>query len=302
MAPPLLPMPAAIVPFSRPQVTPTRVYAYSQQIGLDFLAPEERPEPSPGPCDVILRMRAVALNHRDLAIARRHYHVAVEPPLIPVSDGAGEVVAVGPDVTRFRIGELACPAFLPDWVDGPATPEKVRRRLGGPNDGVFAELVCVYQEAVVRAPAHHEALEAACLPVTAVTAWHCLFEHGSLRPGETVVVLGTGGVSTAAIQFARSGGARVIAVTRRDAWAARLQSIGASDVIADDSGNWPKRVKELTGGIGADVIVDVVGADSLGHSIAAIRHGGLVHLVGYAAGTEARFDIFEASVVTLPSE
>lgn len=154
-----------------------KVYAYSQQIGLDFLTPEAHSEPSPGLCDVVLRMRAVALNHRDLAIARRQYHVAVEEPLIPVFDGAGEVIAVGLDVTRVRIGELACPTYLPDWIDGPATPEKVRRRLGGPNDGVLAELVWVHQEAVVRAPAHLEALEAACLPVTAVTAWHCLFEH-----------------------------------------------------------------------------------------------------------------------------
>jgi NADPH:quinone reductase-like Zn-dependent oxidoreductase len=132
------------------------------------------------------------------------------------------------------------------------------------------------------------------LPVTAVTAWHCLFEHGSLVPGETVVVLGTGGVSIASIQFARSAGARVIAVTRGKNWTAQLQSALASDVIVDTSGEWPKRVIELTSGRGADVVVDVVGADSVGRSIEAIRDGGLVHLVGYAAGTEARFDIFEA--------
>jgi NADPH:quinone reductase-like Zn-dependent oxidoreductase len=264
------------------------------RIGLDALTSEQRPDPSPGPRDVVLRMRSLSLNYRDLAIARGHYHVAVEPPLVPISDGAGEVVAVGPEVTQVRIGELACPIYLPNWIDGPPTPEKLKRRLGGPNDGVMAELVCLDEEHVVRAPSHLEPVEAASLPVTAVTAWHCLFELGTLRPGETIVILGTGGVSNAALLFAQAAGARVIAVTRRETWAGRLRSLGASDVIVDGSNEWPKRVMELTAESGADVVLDIVGADSVGRSVAATRHGGLVHLVGYAAGERATFDIFEA--------
>jgi NADPH:quinone reductase-like Zn-dependent oxidoreductase len=124
-------------------------------------------------------MRAVTLNYRDLAIARGHYHVSVEPPLIPISDGAGEVVAVGREVMRVRVGELACPTYLPDWIDGPLAPEKVRRRLGGPNDGVLAEFVCVHEQAVVRAPAHLEAVESAAIAYSSMAhfvrarRWSC---------------------------------------------------------------------------------------------------------------------------------
>lgn len=271
-----------------------KAYRYESRIGLDALRPVERPDPEPGPNEVVLRMKALSLNYRDLAIARGHYHAAVPPPLIPISDGAGEVVAVGHAVTRFRIGDLACPLYLPDWIDGPPTLDKLRHRLGGPDEGLMAELVCVHEQAAVRAPAHLDAAEAATLPVAAVTAWHCLFELGQVRPGETVVTLGTGGVSLAALQFARVAGARVIAVTRREEHKAGLHTLGAGAVIVDRSNAWPDRVMELTDGIGADVVVDVVGADSVERSIAATRHGGLVHLIGYAAGDQARFDIFEA--------
>ncbi len=271
-----------------------RLYVYSGTISLDALAPVERAEPAPGPYDIMLRMRALSLNYRDLAIARGHYHASVEPPLVPISDGAGEVVAVGSRVTRFRTGELACPLYLPDWIDGPATPEKLRRRLGGPNDGVMAELVCIDEQAAVRVPEHLEAAEAACLPVTAVTAWHSLFEHGTVRPGEIVVVLGTGGVSIAAIQFARAAGAEVIAVTRREEWALRLRSMGATHVVVDDSSAWPARVMALTGGFGVDAVVDVVGSGSIARSIAAVRMGGIVHAIGYAAGEQVQFDMFDA--------
>jgi NADPH:quinone reductase-like Zn-dependent oxidoreductase len=271
-----------------------KVYAYRGRIGLDALTLEERPDPSPGPREVVLRMRALTLNYRDLAIARGHYHAAIEPPLIPISDGAGEVVAVGPEVTRVRLGDLACPVYLPGWIDGPPTREKLKRRLGGPNDGVMAELICLDEQNVVRAPAHLEPVEAASLPVTAVTAWHSLFEFGSLRPGATIAILGTGSVSTAAILFARAAGARVIVATRRETWAVRLQSFGASGVIVDNSNEWPRRVMDLTEGSGADVVLDVVGSDSVERSVAATRYGGLVHLVGYAAGERAAFDIFEA--------
>lgn len=272
-----------------------KAYAYLDRISLDDLRPFDRPDPEPGPNDVVLRMQAVALNYRDLAIARGNYHIGVDPPLIPVSDGAGKVVAVGANVTRVRVGELACPIYLPDWIDGPINPAVIRRRLGGPNNGVLSEFCCVNEAEVVRAPAHLEPVEAATLPVTAVTAWHSLYRLGALRPGETVVVLGSGGVSTAAIQLARAGGARVIAVTRSERKVERLREIGAHEIITDDnSPAWPKRVMEMTDGRGADAVVDVVGGDSLARSILALRMRGCVHLVGYAAGTSSTFDIFDA--------
>ena len=254
-----------------------------------------RPDPVPGPHDVLLRMRAAALNYRDLAIASGNYHVAVDPPLIPLSDGAGEVIQTGAQVTRVRVGDIACPTYLPDWIEGPVSPRVARRRLGGPSDGVFAELICLHEDEVVKAPSHLDAIEAATLPVAAVTAWHCLYQLGTLRPGETLVVLGNGGVSTSALQLARAGGARVIAVTRRDRHRTRLQELGASDVVLDDgSGDWPRRVVALAEGRGADVAMDVVGGSSLARSIAATRHGSEVHLVGYAADTSATLDIFDA--------
>ncbi|MHB1954569.1 MAG: zinc-dependent alcohol dehydrogenase family protein [Sulfobacillus sp.] len=272
-----------------------KVYSYANRISLDNLRPEQRPDPIPGPHDVVLKMRAVALNYRDVAIARGHYHAKMEAPLIPLSDGAGEVVSAGEKVTRLRVGDLACPVYLPDWIDGPIHPRLMRRRLGGPNDGVLAEMILLNEEEVVRAPAHLDAVEAATLPVSAVTAWHVLYQTGFVRPGETVLVHGSGGVSTAALQFARAGGARVIALTRRDRHEARLRELGANDVvIASDTPDWPKHVVEMTNGEGADVVVDVVGGASLSRSIASIRVGGCVHLVGYTADTYATIDIFDA--------
>lgn len=243
---------------------------------------------------MVIRIKAVALNFRDLAIASGHYHVATRPPLVPLSDGAGEVVAIGKEVTRVEMGDLVCPTFLPDWIDGPGSPEQIRRRLGGPSDGVMAEFVCVNEQAVVRAPSHLDATEAATLPVTAVTAWHSLFVRGRINPGETVVVLGTGGASTAAIQFAEASGARVISVTRKETQKEKLRSLGAADVIeGPEADSWPARVLELTRGLGADVVVDVVGAHSVGLSISATRFGGMVHLLGYAGGEKATIDIFD---------
>jgi len=272
-----------------------KVYAYLDRISLDNLTLQERPDPVPGPQDVVLRMRAATLNYRDLAIARGNYHARVSAPLIPVSDGAGEVVSTGSEVTRVKLGDLACPAYLPNWISGPPSPTALGRRLGGPDDGVLAELVRVHENAVVRAPSHLDPLEAATLPVAAVTAWQTLYQVGRLLPGETLLALGAGGVSIAGLQFASAGGARVIAVTRRPEQEARLLGVGAGNVIVSrEPGDWLKRVKELTGGEGVDVVLDVLGGSLLADSVAATRYGGLIHLVGYAAGTRASFDIFEA--------
>jgi NADPH:quinone reductase-like Zn-dependent oxidoreductase len=272
-----------------------KAYSYAKKISLDDLVPEDRADPQPGPHDVVLEMRAVALNYRDLAIARGNYHAAVEAPLVPLSDGAGIVVAVGHKVTRVRPGELVCPVYLPDWIDGPIHPAVMRRRLGGPSDGVLAEMMVLNEEEVVRAPSHLDPIEAATLPVSAVTAWHVLYQTGRVRPGETVLVHGSGGVSTAAIQFARAGGARVIAVTRTSRHKKSLEAIGAHAVLVTDGrDDWPARAVELAGGAGVDVVVDVVGGASLTRSISTIRVGGTVHQVGYAADTSASIDLFDA--------
>jgi NADPH:quinone reductase-like Zn-dependent oxidoreductase len=268
-------------------------YEYSGSISLDNLRKVDRPDPVPGPSQVVLRMLAFGLNYRDLAIAGGHYHVGVSPPLVPFSDGVGEVVATGPAVTRFARGDLACPIYLPDWISGPVRAESGNRRLGGPTDGVFVEYMCIDEQEAVRAPAHLGAEEAASLPVTAVTAWHQLYTVGNLAPGETLLVQGTGGVSTAALQLAAAGGAKIIALLRDERHAGRMLELGASAVVTTDSDDWPCRVVALDGK-GADAVVNVAGGRTLNPTIAALRVGGRVHLVGYAEDTTSSLDIFTA--------
>jgi NADPH:quinone reductase-like Zn-dependent oxidoreductase len=272
-----------------------RAYAYCDAVSVENLRLVERPDPTPGPNDIVLRMLAATLNYRDVAIMRGNYHIGVSPPLVPVSDGAGEVVSVGPAVTRFAVGELACPTYLPAWLDGPIQPHHARRRLGGPNDGVLSEFMCLHEDEAVLAPAHLEAVEAAALPVLGVTAWHCLFHTGRLRPGDAVVVQGSGGVSIMALQLARTAGARPIVVVRNDHHVERLRALGASEVLTNGGDDeWVDRVIDLTKGIGADVAINVAGGSTLSNSIAATRVGGHVHQIGYAAATSAEFDIFTA--------
>ncbi|MEO5867629.1 MAG: NAD(P)-dependent alcohol dehydrogenase [Sphingomonas sp.] len=269
-------------------------YEYSEAIGLDHLRKVERPDPTPGHHQILLRMRAFALNYRDLAIANGHYHVGVSPPLVPLSDGAGEVIEVGSAVTRFHLGDLACPTYLPAWISGPARAEIGQRRLGGPSDGVLAEYMCIDEAEAVRAPAHLDAAEAATLPVTAVTAWHQLYAVGCLSPGETLLVQGAGGVSTAALQLAQAGGTRVIALLRNEKHADRLRALGASAIVVADAKDWPQQITTFNGGVGADAVVNVAGGRTLNPCIAALRVGGRVHLVGYADDTNASLDIFTA--------
>lgn len=268
-------------------------WRYVDRIGRDGLRRVEDQRPEPGPGQVLLRMRAAAVNYRDLAIASGHYHVGVAPPLTPLSDGAGEVVEVGAGVSRVAVGDLACPVYLPDWIDGPITPRAARRRLGGPTDGVLSEYLRLSEEDVVRAPRHLSPEAAASLPVTYVTAWRTLFHLGGLRPGDRIVVEGAGGVSSAAVQIAAATGAEVISVTRRAENIERLRALGASEVIVAETGAWAGAVMGLTKG-GADLALVVSGGGAVGHAISALGPGGRLLLVGYAAGIKAEIDIFEA--------
>lgn len=268
-----------------------KAYRYEERIELSALTLVDLPDPTPGPREIVIRLRAVALNYRDLAIARGRYHVGVSAPLIPLADGAGEVVSVGGQVTRFAVGDLACPIYMPDWIDGPVNARVARRRLGGPSDGVLREYLCLSEEEAVRAPAGLAAEEAATLPVAAVTAWHSLYELGRVRPGDTVLVQGTGGVSIAAMQLALAGGARVIAHTRRQQAAAALRDLGVHHVLV---GAGQREQRRAWSGARADVVVNVAGGASLNDSIQATRPEGWVHLVGYASGIETSFDMYTA--------
>jgi NADPH:quinone reductase-like Zn-dependent oxidoreductase len=234
---------------------------------------------------VRVRLRAASLNFRDLMMSKGIYNPKLKLPLIPLSDGAGEVAAVGEGVSRFRVGDRVVSAFMPGWVDGPPTEAKTRSALGGEVDGVLAEEYVLPETGLLPIPAHLSFEEAATLPCAALTAWNALVETGGIRPGDSVLVQGTGGVSIFALQFARLAGARVIATSSSDAKLARVRDMGASDGINyKTTPGWDKRVRELTGGQGIDLIVEVGGAGTLPLSTRAIKLGGYIALIGVLTG------------------
>jgi len=258
--------------------------------GPDRLRLAEAPAPEPGPRDVLVRIDAVSLNYRDLMVFDDRYPGGSLPDgLVPCSDGAGEVVAVGAEVDRFAVGELVAGLFMPRWLGGPHEERFGRDALGGGRDGVLAELVRFDQEALVAVPGHLDAVEAATLPCAALTAWNALFGAGPVTPGEDVLLFGTGGVSLFALAFARMAGARTIMVTTRPEKRARALALGVDEVIAlPETDDWPQAVRDLTGGRGVDHAVEVVGGANVEGSVRATRNGGQVHLIG--AQQQGRID------------
>jgi NADPH:quinone reductase-like Zn-dependent oxidoreductase len=265
-----------------------RVVEIRGAFGLDHLVEVERPEPRPGFGQVVVRVRAASLNFRDLLTIEGRYNPKQPLPLIPCSDGAGEVVAAGEGVSRVRVGDRVCGAFAQRWIAGEPTRERLRSTLGGPLDGMLAEMVALDQEGVVRVPAHLTDEEAATLPCAAVTAWSALVTEGGLAAGETVLVQGTGGVSLFALQLARLAGARVIATSSSDEKLGRARELGAAEGINYRAvPQWGKRVRELTGGAGADQVIEVGGAGTFQQSLQAVRFGGRISLIGNLAGSSA---------------
>jgi NADPH:quinone reductase-like Zn-dependent oxidoreductase len=254
---------------------------------LDKLAPVERPEPTPGPGQVVVKVTATSLNFRDLMIATGAYRVAARYPIVPLSDGAGEVVAVGPGVTQFKIGDRVVASFFSGWTDGAQTLERAATALGGGTvDGMLAEKVALPAEGLLRRPKHMSDLEAATLPCAALTAWHALYEGTDpLRPGQTVLLEGTGGVSIFGLQLAKLGGARVLITSSADEKLARAKELGADDTINyTTTPEWQDRVRDLTGGRGVDHVLEVGGKDTLGRALASLRYGGQLHYIGGVSG------------------
>ena len=209
-----------------------RLYRLENLGGLDALKLTNAPDPQPGACEVVVRIRACSLNHRDLNIISGAYTShAIKPAVIPLSDGAGEVTAIGAGVTRWKIGDRVAPIFVQRWIGGRLRLEYMSSALGGPSDGVAAESIVLSEEGLVRIPAHLGYEEAAALPCAAVTAWNAALVRGALQPGQTLVTLGTGGVSLFAAQFGLMTGARVIATTGSQEKVARLRALGVTDVI-----------------------------------------------------------------------
>ncbi len=258
--------------------------------GLDHLDLVDRPEPAgPGPGQVLLALRAAALNYRDLLMVRGLYDRRQPLPLVPCSDGVGEVIAIGEGVTRVAVGDRVCPLFAQRWIAGRPTRERVRSTLGGPLDGTLAERMVLSEEGVVRVPEHLTDAEAAALPCAALTAWNALVTEGRLAAGETVLLQGTGGVSLFALQLARLAGARAIVTSSSDEKLERARALGAeAGINYRQTPEWGARAKELTGGVGVDHVVEVGGAATLAQSLRAVRMGGTVSLIGNLSGADAQ--------------
>jgi NADPH:quinone reductase-like Zn-dependent oxidoreductase len=249
--------------------------------GRESLHLIESPTPQPGAGEILVRTRAVSLNYRDKLVIEDKYPLPLSYPLVPGSDLAGEVVAVGSGVSRFKEGERVVSHFRPKWLHGIPSSEATRESLGGPLPGVLAEYVLLSEQGALAYPSYLTPVEASTLPVAAVTAWVALFTHGNLKPGETVLLQGSGGVSLFALQLAVAHGARVFVTSRSPAKIARLKQLGAAEVI-DTSANeaWDEAVLRLTDGRGADHVLDVLGGDAVPRSIQAAAWRGHIALIG----------------------
>ncbi len=254
--------------------------------GLDSLSLQERPDPTPGPGEVVLGMRAASLNYRDLLMVQGLYNPRQTLPLIPASDGVGEVLAVGAGVTRVAVGDRVCPIFAQAWLAGEPTRAKLKTTLGGPLNGTLTQKMLLSAESVVKVPAYLTDAEAACLPCAAVTAWSALVTQGRVTAGDSVLTLGTGGVSVFALQLGKMLGARVMVTSSSGEKLERARELGADAVVNYvDEPEWGRTAKAFAGGDGIDHVIEVGGGKTLAQSLKAVRPGGTISIIGVLAGT-----------------
>ena len=247
---------------------------------IDALSLAETDVPTPGPGEVLVKVQANCINYRDLAIVENPRLGNISYPRVPNSDGAGEVVEVGEGVTRFKAGEVVASTFFQRWTGGSISADVMASALGGALDGVLSEYAVLLEDGLVTVPDHLSPIEAATLPCAALTAWHALVELG-LRAGDTVLILGTGGVSIFSLQFAVMHGARVIITSSSDEKLARARDLGAWQTVNyRDTPDWDAAVLDLTDGFGVDRVVELGGGGTLQRSLEAVRIGGTVSLIG----------------------
>lgn len=264
-----------------------------EAVGLDNLRLKDLPDPKPGPGQVLVRLRAASLNFRDVLALKGGYGSRQKTAnLIPLSDGAGEVVEVGAGVRRFKSGDRVVGNFFPGWLSGPPDERFLQQDLGGMQDGVACELRVFDERAVVAIPDGMGYTEAATLPCAAVTAWNAVRAHGNAGPEHTVLTQGSGGVALFALQFAHAAGARVIALSSTPERLERLKALGAQHGINyREDGEWGKTVRKLTAGQGVDLVVETAGAGTLKQSMRAARLGGTIALIGMVSGTQAEVNL-----------
>jgi NADPH:quinone reductase-like Zn-dependent oxidoreductase len=264
-----------------------RAFQFEKLTGIDGLRQLDTPRPKPGPGQVLIQVHAASLNFRDLLIAKGIVVQNVSLPLIPLSDGAGEVVEIGPGVTRVRTGDRVAGIFMQAWLGGPPNDDGMRSALGGSINGMLAEYCVLSEQSVVHIPEHLSFEEAATLPCAGVTAWNALASSGAVKAGEIVLVQGTGGVSVFALQFAQLLGARVIATSSSDAKLLKMMNLGAfAGINYKLHPNWDAEVLRITKNEGVDHVVDVGGAGTLSKSLNVVRIGGSVSLIGVLTGLE----------------
>ena len=269
-----------------------KVMEMRDEWGVDHIKPGTRPDRSPGPGEVLIKMQAASVNYRDLVMTQRGYgRHSGELPLVPLSDGAGTVAETGAGVTRVKAGDLVCPAFAQLWISGALREEYRPGMLGGPLDGVMQEYMVLPESGVVKAPAHLSAIEAATLPCAAVTAWSAVI-GGGVEPGDVVVTQGTGGVSLFAMLFAKLAGARTIVTSSSDEKLARAKALGADiGINYRTHPEWSRNVRQALGGRGADLVVELGGAQSLDQSLRAVRTSGTLAMIGVLSGGLAELNL-----------
>lgn len=261
--------------------------------GPENIRPQERPEPEAGPGELVVAIKAVSVNPRDLVMCQGGYgRMGGALPLVPLCDGAGEVTALGEGVTGFAVGDLVGPTYSQTWLHGTAGPQTFFGAHGGPLDGTAQEMLAMPANAAVKMPSHLSAAEAATLPCAAVTAWNAIAEQGCVRAGDVVLLQGTGGVSLFALQFAKMHGAEVIITSSSDEKLVRAKALGADHTINyREDADWHKAAREITGGRGVDHIVEVGGAGTLEKSIAAIRPSGTISVIGVLSGIAGEINL-----------
>lgn len=266
-----------------------QAYQVQSDQGIGAIARIEIDTPTPGPGEVLVLIRANSLNYRDLGITRGGYFRNDRLPVIPLSDAAGEVVAVGDGTTEFAVGDRVAGTFFQDWLDGEITEKGLYSGLGGGIDGTLAEFVLFKEQGLVHIPNHLSYAEAATLPCAALTAWQALVTLGKLKAGDRVLLLGTGGVSIFGLQFAKAHGAEVIITSSSDEKLQRARQLGADHTINyKTTPDWENAVLDLTKGRGVDNVLEVGGPNTFEKSVKTVRPNGIVSLIGVLAGAEGK--------------